>query len=103
MISISASKEYALQELYNKMNDEWESVDFSTMVYKDSGVDILTQVDDIQALLEEQIVKVQAMRGSAFVKPIFDKVQAFYEQLLRIQSTIKEWTTVCFLFCYLKS
>lgn len=76
------------------MIQEWDDVTFTTMPFKDSGVNILTQLDDIIALLEEHIVKVQAMRGSAFVKPIEDEVKIFYELLLRIQKTIEEWTKV---------
>lgn len=57
-------------------------------------MNILSQLDDIIALLEEHIVKVQAMRGSAFVKPIEEDVKVFYELLLRMQRTIEEWTKV---------
>lgn len=81
-------------ELLAKMESEWDTVYFTTMPFKDSKVNILTQLDDIQALLEEHIVKVQAMRGSAFVKPIATEVRVFYEQLLRIQKTLDEWAKV---------
>ena len=76
------------------MVHDWDDVVFNTMPFKDSGVNILTQLDDIIALLEEHIVKIQAMRGSAFVKPIQDEVKDFYELLLRMQRTIEEWTKV---------
>ncbi|XP_044001725.1 dynein axonemal heavy chain 12 [Aphidius gifuensis] len=101
MISTSASKELALKELLDKLIHDWDDVLFTTMLYKDSGVSILTQVDDIQSLLEEHIVKVQAMRGSAFVKPIENDVKLFYDLLLRIQCTIEEWTKVQVQWIYL--
>ena len=91
---MSATKELALQLLLDKMVHDWDDVIFTTMPFKDSGVNILTQLDDIIALLEEHIVKVQAMRGSAFVKPIEEEVKVFYELLLRMQRTIEEWTKV---------
>ena len=91
---MGATRELALQELLAKMIHDWDNVLFSTMPYKDSGVLILTQLDDIESLLEEHIVKMQAMRGSAFVKPIENEVKVFYELLLRIQKTIEEWTKV---------
>lgn len=94
LISVSATRELALQELLAKMIHEWDNVLFSTMPFKDSGVTILTQLDDIEALLEEHIVKMQAMRGSAFVKPIENEVKLFYDLLLRMQKTIDEWTKV---------
>ncbi|KAG7205245.1 hypothetical protein KM043_018325 [Ampulex compressa] len=101
LISISATKELMLENSLAKMISDWDNMLFSTMPYKDSGVNILTQLDDIQALLEEQIVKVQAMRGSAFVKPIEEEVKTFYHLLIRIQSTIEEWTKVQVQWMYL--
>ncbi|CAK9798694.1 Dynein axonemal heavy chain 7 [Anthophora quadrimaculata] len=101
MISISATKQLMLEELLAKMISEWDGVVFTTVPYKDSGVTILTQLDDIQALLEEHIIKVQTMRGSAFVKLIEEEVKDFYFLLLRIQSTIDEWTKVQVQWMYL--
>lgn len=83
-----------LEELLAKMISEWDDVLFTISLYKDSGVNILTQLDDIYALLEEHIIKAQTMRGSAFVKLIEEEVKNFYFLLLRIQSTIEEWTKV---------
>lgn len=77
------------------MMHEWDDIIFLTLKFKDSGVDILTALDDIQALLEEHIAKTQAMRGSAFAKPIETEVKVFYDLMLRIQKTIDEWTKVC--------
>nr|XP_034175500.1 dynein heavy chain 12, axonemal isoform X3 [Osmia lignaria] len=101
MISTSATKQLMLEELLAKLISEWDDVIFTTVQYKDSGVNILTQLDDIQALLEEQIVKVQAMRGSAFVKRIEEEVKEFYALLLRMRSTIDEWTKVQVQWMYL--
>nr|XP_012154186.1 PREDICTED: dynein heavy chain 12, axonemal isoform X1 [Megachile rotundata] len=101
MISTSATKQLMLEELLAKLISEWDGVIFSTVPYKDSGVNILTQLDDIQGLLEEQIVKVQAMRGSAFVKRIEEEVKEFYALLLRIRSTIDEWIKVQVQWMYL--
>lgn len=83
-----------LEELLAKMINEWDDVLFTIVLYKDSGVNVLTQLDDIYTLLEDHIVKVQAMRGSAFVKLIEEEVKNFYVLLQRIQSTIDEWTKV---------
>ncbi|XP_053982803.1 dynein axonemal heavy chain 7 [Hylaeus volcanicus] len=101
MISTSATKEQMLEESLAKMISEWDGVLFTTVLYKDTGVNILAQLDDIQSLLEDHIVKVQAMRGSAFVKLIEEEVKNFYSLLLRIQSTIEEWTKVQVQWIYL--
>ncbi|XP_011505656.1 PREDICTED: dynein heavy chain 7, axonemal-like [Ceratosolen solmsi marchali] len=100
-ISVGATKELSLQNLLTKLIADWDDVVFTTTVFKDSKVNILTQLDDIQSLLEEQIVKVQGMRGSAFVKPIATEVKVFYELLIRIENTLEEWIKVQVQWVYL--
>lgn len=78
------------------MINDWDNICFITIPYKDTHVPILTQLDDILMLLEEHIVKIQAMRGSAFIKVIENEVKSFYTLLLRIQSAIDEWTKVIY-------
>ncbi|CAG5101569.1 Similar to DNAH7: Dynein heavy chain 7, partial [Cotesia congregata] len=100
-ISVNASKEAALVDLFNKIKQEWDNVLFTTMIYKDSDVTILTQLDDVMLILEEHTVKLQGMRGSAFVKPIENDVKIFYEVLVRIKNTIDEWSRLQVQWIYL--
>ncbi|XP_019696725.1 dynein heavy chain 7, axonemal [Harpegnathos saltator] len=101
IISSSATKELALEESLARMKSEWDDFFFSIMLYKDTQVPILTHLEDVLTLLEEHIVKIQMMRGSAFVKLIEEDVKSFYALLLRMQSTIDEWTKVQIQWIYL--
>lgn len=94
LVSVGATKELGLQELLHAMSLEWDDINFQTSDFKDTGVKILSALDDIMAILEDHIVKVQAMRGSAFVRPIQDEVKAFYDTLLLTQLCIEEWAKV---------
>ncbi|KAJ8974696.1 hypothetical protein NQ317_015225 [Molorchus minor] len=60
----------------------------------DTGVNILTGLDDVQVVLDDHILKALTMRGSIFVKPYETEVRAFYDRLVRINSTIDAWGKV---------
>ena len=62
-ICVSASKEYGLQLAMDKMENEWKEMIFDTKEYRQTGTRILSSIDEIQMLLDDQIVKTQAMKG----------------------------------------
>lgn len=101
IISVAATKELALITNLNKMMDEWVDICFKTSPYKDTGIYILSGLDDIQSVLDDHIVKTIGMRGSAFVKPFETQVRAWYEKITRVNKTIDEWGKVQSQWLYL--
>ncbi|KAI5636077.1 dynein heavy chain and region d6 of dynein motor domain-containing protein [Phthorimaea operculella] len=101
IISIAATKELALITNLKKMQAEWEDICFKTSPYKDTGIFILSGLDDIQSILDDHIVKTIGMRGSAFVKPFETEVKAWYEKIVRVNKTIDEWGKVQAQWLYL--
>lgn len=59
------------------MVEAWDSMSFHHRAYRESGVSILSAVDEIQTMLDDQIVKTQTMRGSPFVKPFEAKIKVY--------------------------
>ncbi|CAL8305136.1 unnamed protein product [Lota lota] len=87
-IGASASKEYSLEKVMEKMKCEWEELCFSFTPYRDTGTSIVAAVDDIQVLLDDHIIKAQTMRGSPFIKPVEAECKQWEEKLSSMQDIL---------------
>ena len=54
-----ATKEYSFERNLDKMKGEWRELAFDISPYKESGTYVLRGVDEVMALLDDQIVKIQ--------------------------------------------
>lgn len=101
IISIGANKELKLQMDLADMLKQWETIEFPITVYKDTSIKVLGNIEDIQVLLDDHIIKTLAMRGSAFVKPCEHEVRHWYEKLTRVSHIFDEWLKVQTNWLYL--
>lgn len=78
IISVGACKELQLVQNLQSMWAEWSGITLQTNQWKETNIQILSGLDDIQALLDDHLVKTMTMRGSAFVKPFEVEVKDWY-------------------------
>ncbi|XP_068166194.1 dynein axonemal heavy chain 12-like [Antennarius striatus] len=102
-ISASASKEFSLETKLQAMEEAWLGLSFPYQLYRETGVPILNNVDDMQAMLEDQIVKSQSMRGAAVSKEFNSQIKEWEERLILIQDIIEEWLKVQSQWLYLET
>ena len=92
-VSDVASREYTMEKALDKMVADWEGLDLRFKPWKETGTSILDGacVDEVQAVLDDQIVKVTAMGASPFAKPFADRVGPWGTRLDRLQSIVDQW------------
>ena len=106
-----AGKEYSMKKTNEKMQNEWTEIELGFGPYKETGTFMVTKVDEVQQLLDDQIVKAQTMKGSPFARPFmedgehmggFKGIGTFETQLSFTQDLMDEWLAVQATYMYLE-
>ncbi|CAI6363283.1 unnamed protein product [Macrosiphum euphorbiae] len=100
-ISVIATREYSLEQNLRKMKEEWIPIEFECSPYRDTGVSILTALDDIQVMLDDHILKAQTMHGSVYIKPFEEEMDIWEKKLILMQEILDLWISVQGIWMYL--
>ena len=89
-IAAGAQEEYSLRHAIYGMKEEWKAMSFETLPHKDTGTYLLKGIDDVQALLDDHIVKTRTIRGSPFCRPFEKECREWEAKLTYIQDSIDQ-------------
>ncbi|XP_055840841.1 dynein axonemal heavy chain 3 isoform X1 [Episyrphus balteatus] len=101
-VANSAGKEFELNSHLVAMQREWEDVRFEVIQYRDSDTHILAALDDIQTILDDQVMKSQAMRRSPFIVALGTKADDWEAKLVAMLDIMDAWTQVQATWMYLE-
>merc|ERR1711871_89598 len=84
------------------MAAEWEGISFVANPYRETGTSVMGGIDEIQQILDDQIVKAQAMMGSRYIKPMLKRIKHWEHMLKSLQDIIDETLKVQATWLYLE-
>ncbi|XP_063282706.1 dynein axonemal heavy chain 1 [Pelobates fuscus] len=97
-----AGKEYSIEQALDKMVNEWESVMFTILPYKETGTYILKSPEEASQLLDDHIVMAQSMSFSPYKKPFEERISTWEGKLRLTQDVLEEWLTCQRSWLYLE-
>ncbi|KAA3677673.1 dynein heavy chain, axonemal, partial [Paragonimus westermani] len=101
-VGAAAAKEHQLETTMAKMKEEWRLMHFELLPYRDTGISILSAIDDIQVLLDDHIIKAQTMRNSPYIKPFEKEMIAWETKLISMNDILDVWLKVQATWLYLE-
>ena len=101
-IGESAAKEYQIEQALDKMEGEWVSMHLQIHPYKDTGTGVLKGIDDINAILDEQITMTQTIMFSAFKGPFEERIEEWNRKLCMVSDVLEAWLAVQKNWLYLQ-
>ncbi|XP_029358997.1 dynein heavy chain 1, axonemal [Echeneis naucrates] len=101
-VSVVAGKEYTIEQALEKMEQEWATVAFDVLPYKETGTYILKSPDEASQLLDDHIVLTQSMSFSPFKKAFEGRISAWESKLRMTQDVLEEWLTCQRSWLYLE-
>lgn len=85
------------------MQKHWNTLTFTTRPHKATGLILEGQaVEDLQAALDEHLIKTQTMKGNPFAKEFRSRIEDFEEKLTLTQVNLDLWLKLQAVWMYLE-
>ncbi len=98
----TAGKEFSLLRGMDMMEEEWAALEFTLQAYKETGTVILQGQGAIEEILDDQIVRTQAMRGSRYIGPFKPRIEAWEVKLRLLEDIMVNWQKTQNVWLYLE-
>ena len=86
-----AAREYNIECMLKKMQEDWEGVSFMTPQFKNTPTFYIAGFDEAMNMLDEHTVTTQAMLFSPFRGPFEEDITTWNTKLLLVSDTLEEW------------
>ena len=90
-ISKLTEKQWAIEKKLNEIVEKTKEVRLQMIVHKTTNTHILTGVEEIQQLLDDQLNLLLMMKSSPYIKPVLNKAISIETKLILIQDTLENW------------
>ena len=93
-VSDVASKEFAIEQSLQRMEDAWKAKEFTVQPYKATGTFVVKDVDELIGLLDEHIMTTQSMQFSPYKRVFEERINRWIAKLNVVSEVIEEWLAV---------
>ena len=105
-ISGNASGEAGIEKALRDVEEGWKTMNFAVNPYREEDYDrvfILGGLDEVMALLEDNLVSLSTMLGSRYIAGVQDAVTTWEEKLKLLAESLDEWAMLQREWMYLDS
>lgn len=103
LISTQASQEASLRRQINALDEQWRKIDLITKPYKEGEVNVLDEIEDVFAALDDSLATINTILGSRFVKPLRAEAEGWKKTLFTLNQVIEEWVLCQKQWIYLEN
>ncbi|EAY07015.1 Dynein heavy chain family protein [Trichomonas vaginalis G3] len=97
-----AMQEYSIESVLDKLDLELETTQFITIPFRDSGQFIISGVNDIISIIDDQLVTSQTLLSSPYIAPVKKRALERLDFLRHCHQTMEEWVTCQRQWLYLQ-
>ncbi|CAK72860.1 unnamed protein product, partial (macronuclear) [Paramecium tetraurelia] len=107
-VATQATQEAVLDAQFNDIEQKWKALEFTCVNYKPENlrnkeVYVLTEIDELQAALDDFLASLNNILGSRYLKMLRKRAEKLQKDVLIAQETLDDWLQVQKNWIYLEN